>query len=128
MPTVIETHEPEIQETPYIRKPAIHGGGPDVNLQPIPVRVLFSDSLLESGVRERKRRSFATTVSFAFQCVLIGFMLIVPLMFTEAGKSFDHGDTLSSAAINSLPRLVARVCELVEHLSNASLVNASLNV
>lgn len=84
MPTVIETHEPEIQETPYRRKLAIHGGGPDVNLQPIPVRVLFSDSLLESGVRERKRRSFATTVSFAFQCVLIGFMLIVPLMFTEA--------------------------------------------
>jgi hypothetical protein len=84
MPTVIEVHEPEAQSELYIGKPPIPVGGPQVSDQPIPARVLFSDSLLESGVRERKCRSFATTVSFAFQCVLIGFMLIVPLMFTEA--------------------------------------------
>jgi protein TonB len=49
-----------------------------------PQRVLFSDSLLESAVPEQRRRSLATTFSFAFQCVVIGFLLILPLMFTEA--------------------------------------------
>jgi periplasmic protein TonB len=83
MPTVIEIHEPEIQEDLHTPELAIHGG-PELNQQPIPARVLFSDSLLESAAPERTRRSFATTVSFAFQCVLIGLMLIVPLMFTEA--------------------------------------------
>jgi len=84
MPTVIEIQEPEIQETLCIGKPVIHGGGLKVNGTPLPTRVLFSDSLLESGAPDRKRRSFATTVSFVFQCVFVGVMLIVPLMFTEA--------------------------------------------
>jgi periplasmic protein TonB len=84
MPTVIELQEPEIREELGTPRPAIHGGGPELNRPPIPGRVLFSDSLLESGARERKRRSLATTISFAFQCVLVGFLLILPLMFTEA--------------------------------------------
>ena len=84
MPTVIEVHEPEVQSELYIRKPPIHVEGLEISDQPIPARVLFSDSLLESGVRDRARRSVATTVSFIFQCVFVGFLLIVPLMFTEA--------------------------------------------
>jgi protein TonB len=84
MPTLIEIQEPKIREELFTPKPAIYGYGPELDEQPIPARVLFSDSLLESGARERKRRSLATTVSFAFQCVLVAFMLIVPLMFTEA--------------------------------------------
>lgn len=47
-------------------------------------RALFSDSLLDSGTPERRRRGLATTISFAFECVMIGFLLILPLMFTEA--------------------------------------------
>lgn len=47
-------------------------------------RVLFSDSLLDSGTTERRRRGLATTISFAFECVMIGVLLILPLMFTEA--------------------------------------------
>jgi len=84
MPTLIEIQEPEIREELFTPKPAITRRSPELNEQPIPARVLFSDSLLESGARERKRRSFATTISFAFQCVLLGVMLIVPLMFTQA--------------------------------------------
>ena len=84
MPTVIEVHEPEVQSELYIRKPPIHVGGPEVNDQPIAARALFSDSLLEAGVRDRTRRSVVTTVSFILQCVFVGFLLIVPLMFTEA--------------------------------------------
>jgi len=49
-----------------------------------PDRVLFSDSLLDLTPRERRRRSFAATVSFVFQCLVVSMLLIVPLMFTEA--------------------------------------------
>ncbi len=84
MATLIEIHEPEIREELHTPEPVIYGYEPELEEQPIPARVLFSDSLLESGARERKRRSFATTISFAFQCVLLGVMVIVPLMFTEA--------------------------------------------
>ena len=41
------------------------------------------------------------------------------------GGSFDHGETLSPAVINSLPRLVERVCELVDHLANSSRLSAT---
>ncbi len=84
MSTVIEVHEPEIQEELRTPKAAVYRSNPELNVQPTSARVLFSDSLLESGARERTRRSLATTVSFACQCVLVGLLLIVPLMFTEA--------------------------------------------
>ena len=37
-----------------------------------------------------------------------------------SGESFDHGDTLSQAAIVGLPRLVARVSKLIGHLADPS--------
>jgi protein TonB len=43
---------------------------------------MFSDSVLEFGV-QRKRKFFATTTSFVFNCLAIGIMLILPLAFTE---------------------------------------------
>jgi periplasmic protein TonB len=46
-------------------------------------RPLFADSLLDSGQQERTRRKFAAVLSFTFQCLLIGVLLVVPLMFTE---------------------------------------------
>ena len=52
-----------------------------VSLAPPP---LFSHVLLRPDSPERRRRSLATTFSFAFECVLVGFLLILPLMFTEA--------------------------------------------
>lgn len=45
-------------------------------------RAMFSDSLLEFG-QQRKRRAFATTTSFVFNCVAVGMMLVMPLVFTE---------------------------------------------
>jgi protein TonB len=47
-------------------------------------RPLFADSLLETGKQERKRCRLAAALSFALQCLLIGTLLIVPLMFTDA--------------------------------------------
>jgi protein TonB len=45
---------------------------------------MFSDSILEADSPEKKRRTWTTMVSFSFQCVLIGMLVILPLMFTEA--------------------------------------------
>jgi protein TonB len=92
MPTVLEIHEPEISPEAKLEakselrivKPAEHRAGVEPRKQQGPAQVLFSDSLLESAGSERKRRSLATTFSFAFQCVLLGVLLIAPLMFTEA--------------------------------------------
>ncbi len=41
------------------------------------------------------------------------------------GESFDHGEKQSRAVINSLPRLVARVSELVDHLASSSRLSAT---
>jgi periplasmic protein TonB len=82
MPTVIEIHEPEVKEA--VRpQPVVRPGVPAANLPPVPARVLFSDSLLDTSEGERKRRSTATTVSFIVECVILGVFLIVPLMFTD---------------------------------------------
>ena len=44
---------------------------------------LFAHVLLDSDTPEKKRRSFATVLSFMFQCLVVGVLLIVPLMFTD---------------------------------------------
>ena len=51
--------------------------------RPLPERPLFADSLLDSGEQERKRRKFAAIISFTVQCLVIGTLIIVPLMFTD---------------------------------------------
>ena len=88
MPTLIEMPEPEVQE---LQEPveACTGGAqmalkPLVFVAPAAAHPLFSDSLLESSSSERRRRSLATTLSVIFQCMIIGALLILPLMFTEA--------------------------------------------
>lgn len=79
-----EIHEPEVKEV----KSASRAGAavlPRTELVTAPAfapRAMFSDSLLEFG-ETRKRRAFATTTSFIFNCVAIGIMLIMPLLFTE---------------------------------------------
>jgi protein TonB len=86
MPTVLEINQPEVEEPRTAAKAdsvPLRAISPLLPKRP-PQRLLFSDSLLESGSPERRRRGFATTVSFAFQCVVVGVLLIVPLMFTEA--------------------------------------------
>ena len=80
----IEIHEPELKEVAPAgraaaavlpRKEIVIGAG-------FTPRTMFSDSLLEFGP-QRKRKAFATTTSFIFNCVAVGVMLILPLVFTE---------------------------------------------
>jgi protein TonB len=49
----------------------------------VPDKVLFEDSLLDSGVAQRKRRTWATLLSFVLQLFLIGLLLLLPLWFTD---------------------------------------------
>jgi protein TonB len=83
MPALIEIHEPEVKEAVRTPKPVVKTGVPAPNLPPVPARALFSDSLLDSSAGERKRRSAATTISFIVECVVLGVLLILPLMFTD---------------------------------------------
>jgi protein TonB len=45
---------------------------------------MFEDSLLESAGKLRTRRKWTTVLSFFLQCVLIGILVLVPLIYTEA--------------------------------------------
>lgn len=80
----IEVHEPEVKNVTWAdRSGAAVLPRADLALEEsIAPRAIFSDSLLEFG-QQRRRRAFATTASFIFNCVAIGVMLIMPLVFTE---------------------------------------------
>jgi periplasmic protein TonB len=45
---------------------------------------MFEDSLIESGGRLRTKRGATTLVSFILQVALVGILVILPLVFTEA--------------------------------------------
>jgi len=45
---------------------------------------MFEDSLIESGGRLRTKRGMTTTTAFIFQAVLVGVLVLIPLLFTEA--------------------------------------------
>jgi periplasmic protein TonB len=45
---------------------------------------MFEDSLLESGGRLKTRRGRTTTFAILLEIALIGFMVLLPLIFTEA--------------------------------------------
>ncbi|HYA23991.1 MAG TPA: energy transducer TonB [Terriglobales bacterium] len=45
---------------------------------------MFEDSLIESGGRLSTKRGMTTTISFVFQAVLVGILVLIPLLFTEA--------------------------------------------
>jgi protein TonB len=45
---------------------------------------MFEDSLIESGGKLRTKRGLTTTFSFVFQIALVGILVLIPLLFTEA--------------------------------------------
>src|SRR5580692_6374830 len=45
---------------------------------------MFEDSLIESGGRLTTKRGMTTTLSFVFQMVLVGILVLIPLLFTDA--------------------------------------------
>jgi len=77
--STMDVHEPEVKGG----KTGPAAGSQLVMGPPVQQRVMFSDSLLDFGV-QRKRKALATTTSFILNCLVIGVMLIIPLIFTEA--------------------------------------------
>src|SRR5208283_4924240 len=79
MSTATEVKEPDV------KKPVGMGRTPQVPLssQQIAARPMFADSLLESGGVKRGRQTVAIVFSFIFRCVLLGFEILIPLIFTE---------------------------------------------
>lgn len=45
---------------------------------------MFEDSLIESGGRLRTKRGVTTLISFTLQVLLVGVLVLIPLLFTEA--------------------------------------------
>jgi periplasmic protein TonB len=45
---------------------------------------MFEDSLLESGGRLKTKRGSTTTIAFLFEVALVGVLVLIPLVFTEA--------------------------------------------
>src|SRR6201994_3989207 len=45
---------------------------------------MFEDSLIESGGKLRTKRGATTTVSFLVQICLLGVLVLIPLIYTEA--------------------------------------------
>src|SRR5450755_4959474 len=45
---------------------------------------MFEDSLIESGNRLKTKRGWTSMVSFAIQMGIVGIMVLIPLIFTEA--------------------------------------------
>src|SRR6201987_3067061 len=83
MAETIDINEPEVKEKrpeilPTVAVLPQRGIAPPV-LVPRP---MFADSVLEFGI-QRKRKAFATFVSFLLNFMAIGGLLLVPLLFTE---------------------------------------------
>jgi protein TonB len=79
----IEIHEPEVKEVkPASRPAAAILPKSALVTEPFTPRPMFADSLLDFG-QQKKRHAFATTTSFVFNCVAVGIMLIMPLVFTD---------------------------------------------
>jgi len=45
---------------------------------------MFEDSLIESGGRLKTKRGVTTTISFLLELMLLGVMVLIPLLFTDA--------------------------------------------
>jgi periplasmic protein TonB len=45
---------------------------------------MFEDSLIESGGRLKTKRGLTTTISFLLEAMLLGVMILIPLLFTDA--------------------------------------------
>lgn len=86
MSTATEIKEPKRKEIEPRVKWAVSVSEPRLMPRsPEPVQAeLFHDVLLETSDFERRRSRLATALSLIIQCFVVGVLLIVPLMFTDA--------------------------------------------
>lgn len=82
MKGTIDIHEPEVKAAAPAASRAAVLPRAELAAASAGARPMFADSLLDFGV-QRKRKAFATTTSFILNCVALGILLIMPLVFTE---------------------------------------------
>jgi periplasmic protein TonB len=78
MTTMTEVHEPETREQ-VTRETDTSKSSPLPFDQPL----LFADVLLEVDSAEKWRRKLSAVSSITLQCLVLGVVLVVPLMFTQ---------------------------------------------
>ncbi len=83
MSTATEVRDPEVAESVHIQDPRTPSLARQVQAEPVFASRLFDDVLLGTSSLQRKRRTWAALLSFVVQCLLLGVLLIVPLMFTD---------------------------------------------
>lgn len=82
MTTATEVRGPVVKQTPEKGN-----SRPPASPTPVPQFQsdrLFSSVLLETSGSEHRRRKLSAALSFIVQCLLLGVLLVVPLMFTDA--------------------------------------------
>lgn len=86
MSTATEIKEPKRKQIePRVKSAVLVSEPRPMPRSPEPVQAeLFHDVLLETSGFERRRGRLATAMSFIVQCFMLGVLLIVPLMFTDA--------------------------------------------
>lgn len=83
MKGTIEIREPEVKQTPEVRRQAVPVSSLErLMTAPVQVRPMFSDSLLQHE-GQKGRQTLATLVSFVLQCLFLGVLLLLPLYFTQ---------------------------------------------
>jgi protein TonB len=83
MTPVAELQQTEI-ESPKTEKQAWQVRAGRSSIPPLAAQPLFADVLLEVDIAEKGRRKWAAISTILLQSLLLGAVLIVPLMFTEA--------------------------------------------
>jgi len=80
MSTATEARGPEVKKPGLAWDP----GPAPLSAPQVEVERFFSDVLLETSGLQRRRRTLSAVLSFVVQCLMLGVLLIVPLMFTDA--------------------------------------------
>ena len=70
---------------------------------------MFEDSLIESGGKLKTKRGATTMFSFLVQVGIIGFMVLLPLLFTEALPNLQSAMSSGGASSSSAPPPPAEV-------------------
>jgi hypothetical protein len=78
-------HEPEVKDVKPAGRPAapVLPKSDLVSPAKFVPRPMFADSILDFD-KQNKRHFFATTTSFVLNCMAVGIMLLMPLLFTES--------------------------------------------
>ena len=71
---------------------------------------MFEDSLVESGGRLKTKRGATTAISFMLEILLLGVLVLLPLIFTEALPPAAADDVPGCAAAATAAAAAAGCC------------------